>query len=182
MRVKLSILLFDIRTPDDLKILALPVNLKMSGYSIHEAFVAFEDLERAGNAPHGEECIKCSSERGVRVSQTFPIGETSCTRNTQGIVRRAADRKSIGRFLLTKTKCLCYSCCDCICSLGRVIEAFGTYWRNVREPALNLVGYSEGCEEIFATFPGILTRSKHRSQIITGMAGLMSCNVAVVKV
>src|SRR5258708_36140607 len=142
----------------------------MSGYSIHEAFVAFEDLERAGNAPHGEEGIKCSSERGVRVSQTFPIGEASCTRNTQGIVRRAADRKSIGGFLLTKNKCLCYSCSNCIGSLGGVIEAPGAYRRNVREPALNLGGYSEGCEEIFAAFPRILARRKHRSQIFPWLA------------
>src|SRR5436309_3211032 len=54
LRMELSVVLLDIRTRDDLKILALPVNLKMSGYSVHEAFVAFEDLQRAANATHGK--------------------------------------------------------------------------------------------------------------------------------
>src|SRR6266851_427481 len=134
----------------------------VSGNGIHEAFSAFEDLQRTGNAMHGKEGIRCSSERGMGVSQTFPIGEASRTRHTQGIVGRAADRNRIGGFLLAEAKRLRYSGSDCIGSLDCVIEAFGAYRRNVREPALDLVGYSKGCEEIFAAFAGILTRSKYR--------------------
>src|SRR5437879_726409 len=119
---------------------------------------------------HGKEGIRCGSEHGMRVSQTFPIGEASCTRHTQGIVCRAADCNRMGGFLLTKTKCLRYSGGYCIGTLGCVIEAFGAYRGNVREAALDLVGHSEGCEEIFATFPGIFTRSKYCPQVVAWMA------------
>src|SRR5260370_41020934 len=99
----------------------------MSGNGIHEAFSAFEDLQRASNAMHGKEGIRCSSERGMGVSQTFPIGEASRTRHTQGIVGRAADRNRIGGFLLAQTKPLRQPRRRCICSLGCLSEALVRY-------------------------------------------------------
>src|SRR2546425_11444111 len=125
-----------------------------------------------------EEGIRRGRKHGMGVSQTFPIGEASCACHTQGVVGSAADRNRMCGFLLAKTKCLRHSSRDGIGSLGRVIEASSADRRNVRESALNLVGHSQGCEEIFATFSRIFTRSKYRPEVVAWMAGLILCQVA----
>src|SRR5947199_8486665 len=127
---------------------------------------------------HSEEGIRRGREHGMGVSQTFPIGEASCACHAQGVVGGAADRNRMCGFLLAKTKCLRHSSSDCVGSLSRVIEASGADRGNVRESALNLVGHSEGCEEILATFSRVFTRSKYRPEVVAWMAGLILCQVA----
>lgn len=98
--MELGVVLLDAGAPDDFKILLLPVKLKGPGDGLHESLVAFKDLKRAGDAPHGEESRVGGSESGVGVSQALPVRESPGTGNTQGIVGCATDRDGMSGLLL----------------------------------------------------------------------------------
>src|SRR5438105_1952545 len=110
-----------------------------------------------------------STECSVGIGKTLPIGEASSTSDPQGVESSAADSNSIGSLGRIETQRPGYSGSYCIGTLGSVIESPFAHRRNVRKSTLNLVGHCQSREKLFSILPGIFTRSKDRTQVVTGV-------------
>src|SRR6266568_664971 len=182
LRVKLSVVLLDVGASYSLEVLILRVNLKRSGNSFLETFVAFENLKRTGNPSHGEEGCVSGTKNRVGIGQALPIGEASSTGDPQGVESGATDSNGIRSSVLVKAQGTGYSSCHCIGTLGRMIKSFSSHGSNIREPALDLVGDRQGSQELLAALLSVLACRQHCSQVVAGVAGLLPGNVAIVVV
>ncbi len=81
------------------------------------------------------------TESGIGIGKAFPVGEPAGTGDAQGVVRCAADGNGICRLMLVEVQRFRHSRGYSICSLGGVVESFGSHRCNVGEPALNLIGH-----------------------------------------
>ena len=83
-------------------------------------------------------------------------------------------------FLLGEAQRFRDPCSNSVRTLGGVIKPLRTYWSDIGEPALHLVGHRQGSEQCLASPLGVLACGEHRSQVVAGVAGLLLGQVAVV--
>src|SRR6266571_773200 len=136
LRMDFGVVFFDDRSGHTFKVLVLPVDLERAGDGILESLVAFEYLERAGDASLGEKCRIYAASRSIRVSKPLPVRQGAGSRDTQRVEGCAADRNGVGRFHPVEAEGARYASCDCIGALRRMIEALGPHGCDIAQPTL----------------------------------------------
>src|SRR5260221_2063152 len=169
------------RLSDAFEIFPGPVDLKWSRDRFHESFVSFEHFQRPRDAAHREKCRVRGAASGIGVSQTFPIRKRAGPGDAQRIECRSAYGKSIGRFLAIQTQSLGNAGRDRVRSLCRVVESLVADGSNVAQPALDLISYRQSCQEFFTSAVRVFAGSQYR-EIVTRMAGLVLCEIAVIEI
>lgn len=94
--MNLRVVFLEDRSGDSFQVFALPVDFEVAGNRVHEAFVAFKDFQRTGNATHGEEGGVGARESGVGVREPFPMRQGAGPCDPQSVESRSADRQGVG--------------------------------------------------------------------------------------